>query len=176
MKKIAVFAGSTSSKSINKKLAIFSAQQLQNTLFEILDLNNYEVPIFSEDFESENDYPIGAESFNSTLDKYDGFIVSLAEHNGSYAVAFKNLLDWVSRKNREVFRKKPVLIMATSPGGRGGVGVLELAKTTFPHLGADIVGTYSLSKFYEVFEDHGIADANKLIELKNILLKFEQSL
>ena len=176
MKKIAAFAGSTSSKSINQKLAVFAAQQLQNSFFEVLDLNDYKVPIFSEDIENDNDYPTGAELFNEALDRYDGFIVSLAEHNGSYTAAFKNLLDWASRKNREVFRNKPVLVMATSPGGRGGMGVIEAAKIAFPHLGANIVGTYSLSKFYDVFKDYKIADENKLIELKNCVLEFEQTL
>ncbi|SEB40300.1 NAD(P)H-dependent FMN reductase [Tenacibaculum sp. MAR_2009_124] len=176
MKKIAAFAGSTSKTSINKKLAGFAAQQLQNTTFDVLDLNDYEVPMFSEGFEKDNEYPNGAELFNETLDKYDGFIISLAEHNGSYSAAFKNLFDWVSRKNREVFRNKPVLVMATSPGGRGGATVLEAAQGTFPHMGANVTGTYTLPKFYDVFKDDKITDDDKSLELKNTVTEFEQAL
>ncbi|CAM1371332.1 NADPH-dependent FMN reductase [Tenacibaculum xiamenense] len=176
MKKIAAFAGSTSTTSINKKLAAFAAGQLKNTTFDVLDLNDYEVPVFSEDFERENEYPNGAASFNETLDKYDGFIISLAEHNGSYAAAFKNLFDWVSRKNREVFRNKPVLVMATSPGGRGGATVLAAAQGTFPHMGANVVGTYTLPKFYDVFKEDKITDDDKSLELNNTVTEFEKAL
>ena len=38
MKKILAFAGSTSSTSINKKLATFAAENLENTAFDIIDL------------------------------------------------------------------------------------------------------------------------------------------
>ncbi|MGG8497922.1 NADPH-dependent FMN reductase [Tenacibaculum sp. TC6] len=176
MKKIAAFAGSTSSTSINKQLASYAAQNLENTAFDVLDLNDYKVPIFSEDKERENEYPEGASLFNETLDKYDGFIVSLAEHNGSYAAAFKNLFDWASRKNREVFRNKPVLVMATSPGGRGGASVLAAALGTFPHMGANVVADYSLPKFYENFKDSKISENDKEIELKKAVTMLEKAL
>ncbi len=176
MKKIAAFAGSTSKTSINKKLAGFAAQQLQNTTFDVLDLNDYEVPMFSEDFEKDNEYPNGAALFNETLDKYDGFIISLAEHNGSYAAAFKNLFDWASRKNIKIFREKPVLVMATSPGGRGGATVLGAALGSFPHFGANVIGSYTLPKFYDTFKEDEITDNDKSLELKNIVTEFEQAL
>ncbi len=83
-----------------------------------------------------NGIPEGASKFSSLLDNYDGFILSLAEHNGSYAAAFKNIFDWSSRVERNVFRDKPLLLMATSPGGRGGATVLNAAATSFPHMGA----------------------------------------
>lgn len=176
MKKIAAFAGSTSSRSINKQLATYAAQQLEDMPFDVLDLNAYKVPIFSEDVERENDYPEGAQLFNDDLDKYDGFIVSLAEHNGSYTAAFKNLFDWASRKNREVFRNKPVLLMATSPGGRGGAGVLSTANGTFPHMGAKIVSNFSLPVFYDNFKEGEIVDEDKKNELKEAVTTFEQAL
>ena len=176
MKKIAAFAGSTSSTSINKQLATYASQQLEGVAFDVLDLNNYKVPIFREDEEREYEYPAGAQLFNDTLDKYDGFIVSLAEHNGSYAAAFKNLFDWASRKNREVFRNKPVLVMATSPGGRGGAGVLGAATGTFPHMGAKVTGSFSLPVFYDNFKEGEIVAENKKNELKEAVATFKQAL
>ncbi len=176
MKKIAAFAGSTSSTSINKQLASYAATLLNNTAFDVLDLNDYEVPIYSEDIEKAHDFPEGAISFNKTLDNYDGFIVSLAEHNGAYSAAFKNLFDWVSRKNREVFRNKSVLILATSPGGRGGESVLNLAKGTFPHMGANVISSYSLPVFYDNFKEGKIIDTSKIKELTTIVNEFEKTL
>ncbi|TYP98130.1 NAD(P)H-dependent FMN reductase [Tenacibaculum adriaticum] len=176
MKKIAVFGGSTSKTSINKKLATFAGNLLQDTAFIVLDLNNYEVPVFSVDLEEEEEYPIGAKKFNEQLDIYDGFIVSLAEHNGTYTAAFKNLFDWASRKNKKVFRDKPVLLMATSPGAKGGASVLNFAKLSFPILGAKIESTFSLPSFNENFKKEVITDKDFLNQLKEAVKQFEKSL
>ncbi|MDY0779992.1 NADPH-dependent FMN reductase [Tenacibaculum sp. IB213877] len=176
MKKVAVFGGSLSKKSINKQLATFAGEQLQNTNFEVLDLNDYPLPIFSVDLEQEEEYPESAQKFNDKLDTFDGFIVSLSEHNGIYTAAFKNLIDWVSRKNLKIFREKPVLLMATSPGAKGGASVLNFAEKSFPILGADIITTFSLSKFYDNFKEGEIVDESYLNELKSAVNKFEKSL
>lgn len=175
MKKIAAFAGSISSSSINKQLATYAASQLDNIEFEVLDLNDYEVPLYSVDVEKNEPYPNGASKFNSALDTYDGFIVSLAEHNGSYTAAFKNLFDWVSRKNKEVFRRKPVLLMATSPGARGGASVLSAASVTFPHMGANIITSFSLPQFNENFKEGKIQHENLNQQLKEAVAAFEKS-
>lgn len=176
MKKIGVFGASTSKNSINKQLATYAAGLVNNIAFDVLDLNDYEVPVFSEDIEKGSVYPEGATKFNETLDQYDGFIVSLAEHNGSYAAAFKNLFDWVSRKNREVFRNKPVLLMATSPGGRGGATVLAAGKATFPHMGASITSEFSLPKFYDNFKEGKLANDEYTAALESATAAFEKSL
>ena len=87
MRKVLAFAGSTSSTSINKQLATFAAENLDNTSFNIIDLRDFEMPIYSED-EEKNGFSESTKKFSALLDAYDGFILSLAEHNGSYAVAF----------------------------------------------------------------------------------------
>lgn len=176
MKKIAAFAGSTSVTSINKQLVTYATSQLENTSYDILDLNDFPVPLYSETVEKEISYPEGAEKLNEILDNYDGFIVSLAEHNGSYAAAFKNLFDWVSRKNREVFRNKSLLLMATSPGGRGGATVLAAGKATFPHMGAKITSTFSLPQFYDNFKEGKLINNELSEELKKQLSEFENLL
>ena len=64
-KKIIAFAGSSSKDSINKKLATYTANQFENCSVEILDLNDYEMPLYSVDKE-ENGFPKEAQNF---LDK-----------------------------------------------------------------------------------------------------------
>ncbi len=51
MKKILAFAGSTSSTSINKQLATFAAENLENTSFDVIDLRDFKMPIYSADEE-----------------------------------------------------------------------------------------------------------------------------
>ena len=173
-KKVLVFAGSTSKKSINKQLASHAASKLKNISYEVADLNDYLAPIFSVDIE-EVGFPENVQKFNELLDQFDGFIISLAEHNGSYAAAFKNIYDWVSRMERKVFRDKPLLLMATSPGGRGGASVLEAAKLTFPHAGGNVVATFSLPNFYDNFKG-GIIDKDFKINLNESVITFEKTI
>ena len=52
MKKIIAFGASSSKTSINKEFATYVAYQFQNASIEILDLNDYEMPIFSVDKET----------------------------------------------------------------------------------------------------------------------------
>ena len=172
MKKILAFAGSTSSTSINKKLATFAAENLNNTSFDVIDLRDYAMPMYSED-EERNGFSENSKKFNTLLDTYDGFILSLAEHNGSYAAAFKNIFDWSSRLEANVFRDKPLLLMATSPGQRGGSSVLDAGLLRFSRMGAKELVTFSLPSFNENFKEGTIVDEDLLNQLKVVIQNFE---
>jgi NAD(P)H-dependent FMN reductase len=172
MRRILAFAGSTSSTSINKKLAAYTAEQLENVLFDVLDLNDFKAPIYSSD-EEKNGIPEGIIKFNALLDTYDGFILSLAEHNGSYAAAFKNIFDWSSRVEKNFFRDKPLLLMATSPGARGGKTVLETGVQTFSRMGAKELVSFSLPSFYDNFKENTFVNKELLGQLKEKVSVFE---
>ena len=57
MKKILAFGASSSRNSINKQLATYAASLFQDATVEVLDLNDYEMPIYSIDKEKENGIP-----------------------------------------------------------------------------------------------------------------------
>lgn len=150
--KIIAFGGSPSKNSINKKLATYAASLFENAEVEILDLNDYEMPLFSVDKEAIiGQHPL-AKAFLDKIATADLLVVSLAENNGNYSAAFKNLYDWCSRINGKVFQEKTMLLMATSPGGRGGASVLEIAKNAFPRYGAIVKATFSLPSFNDNFD------------------------
>ena len=167
--KILGFAGSNSSASINKKLVRFVSSYFIDQDVEILDLNDYEMPIYSMDRERDDGIPLLAYNFAQKIDSCDLLIVSLAENNSAYSAAFKNIFDWVSRiTERKVFGLKPMLLMATSPGPRGGASVLEIAKARFPRSGAELIDTFSLPDFYENFNDaKGIVNLELRLQLEN---------
>lgn len=169
--KIIAFGGSPSKHSINKKLATYAASLFENTEVEILDLNDYQMPLFSVDIEKEiGQHPL-AQSFLEKIASADFLVVSLAENNGNYSAAFKNLYDWCSRIEAKVFQQKPMLLMATSPGGRGGASVLEIAKNAFPRYGADLKATFSLPSFNDNFDSEKGKIANEALdgELKDLI-------
>ncbi|HEX9151144.1 MAG TPA: NAD(P)H-dependent oxidoreductase [Flavobacterium sp.] len=145
--KIIAFAGSPSKNSINKKLATYAAHLFENAEVEVLDLNDFQMPLFSVDIEKEIGQHELAKAFLAKMASADILVVSLAENNSNYSAAFKNVFDWCSRITVKVFQEKPMLLMATSPGGRGGANVLEIAKNAFPRYGADIKATFSLPSF-----------------------------
>ncbi len=156
MKQLIALGGSNSKESINKKLAVYAATQVQETTVRVIDLNNFEMPIYGIDLENAQGIPLAATQLNTLLSNADGFVISLAEHNGSYAVAFKNTLDWLSRIDKQVWKNKPLLLLATSPGARGGQTVLNAAKTSFPHLGATLIAHCAVPSFYEQYSENGI--------------------
>ncbi|MGL5111983.1 MAG: NADPH-dependent FMN reductase [Flavobacterium sp.] len=170
MKKILAFGASSSATSINKQLATYAAHQFANATVEVLNLNDYEMPIFSVDKETNTGIPQLAHDFYSKIGNADLIVISFAEHNGAYSTAFKNILDWTSRINGQNFQNKPVLLLATSPGPRGGASVLEMAKNRFPFQGADVKGAFSLPSFTTNFDaEKGITNEVLKAQLLEII-------
>lgn len=173
MKKILAFGASNSSASINKQLATYAANLIDQAEVHVLDLNDYEMPIFSIDREKESGIPQLANDFLAKLKMADGIVVSFAEHNGTYSVAFKNIFDWVSRLDGNLWSEVPMFAMATSPGGRGGQTVLETALARFKFMGGNIVAHFSLPSFYDNFETAaGIKNEELNIEFNRHLNHF----
>lgn len=176
MKKIIAFAGSNSKDSINKALAIYASSLVENVETDVLDLNDFDLPIYGIDYENAHGIPENAHKFLETLKSSDGIVLSLAEHNGAYATVFKNLFDWMSRIDGKLWSEKPMLLMATSPGGRGGASVLEMAKGRFPFMGGDIVADFSLPNFGENVADGKITDDVLNTELQTKVDVFQKAL
>lgn len=175
-KKIIAFAGSNSKNSINKKLVVLATKQLKNVEIELLDLNDFNLPIYGIDEENKNGFPRDAKKFNELLNTTDGVIVSLAEHNGAYTVAFKNILDWVSRIDKMVWKNKPMLLMSTSPGSRGGASVMEIALGKFPRMGAQISANFSLPFFTNNFSETRIVDEKLHTQFLKCISDFKKDL
>jgi chromate reductase, NAD(P)H dehydrogenase (quinone) len=173
MKNVLVIAGSTSPVSINRQLAHYAASKIEHATVTELLIKDLNLPLYSEDEETENGIPEGAKAFIEAISKADSLVVSLAEHNGSYSAAFKNVYDWASRVQYQVWGNKPMLLMATSPGARGGATVLEAGKATFPRMGAELKASFSLPAFYDNFVDGSIASAQYENELSLAVKAFQ---
>ncbi len=170
--KVLAFGASTSSHSINRQLANFAASQIPDAVVTDLDLRSLDLPIYSADEEETNGPPQDAQKFVDAIQEHDLLVVSLAEHNGSYTAAFKNLYDWASRIEQKVWAGKPMLLLSTSPGGRGGTSVLETGEAKFSRMGADIRATLSLGSFHDNFDsEKGVTDDDFVAKLQNAIEK-----
>ena len=154
--KIIAFGASSSSKSINKQLATYAANlaaEVQaNVNIEILDLNDFELPLFSQDKEIELGQPEAATAFFNKLGESDAIIISFAEHNGNYSAAYKNLFDWASRIDKKVYQNKPMLLLATSPGSGGAGSVLAVATGSAPYFDGQVKASLSVPNFFDNFD------------------------
>lgn len=169
--KITGLAASTSSTSINKQLVNYVlTHYFHDAVQTLLDLNDYEMPLFSVDRELESGHPEAAHRFLEDLGRADLLVISMAEHNGNYTAAFKNTFDWASRVNAKVFQNKPVLLLSTSPGGYGAKNSLNAAIARFPKHGATILATFSLPSFEQNFSpENGITDDALRTELETAI-------
>ncbi|CDT73065.1 putative Flavoprotein [Vibrio coralliirubri] len=176
MKVLAI--GATNSKaSINQQLAAYTASLVEGAQVEVLDLNDFEMPIYSEDREKESGVHQHAQRFFSKIGEADAVVISFAEYNGSYTAAFKNVFDWTSRIDMKVYQGKPVVMLSTSPGPGGASSVLSSAVNSAPYFDADadadadVKGSMSVPSFYDNFnvETGEIINAEMAESLKSIM-------
>lgn len=171
--KILAFAASNSKNSINKQLVTYATRLLTGAEIKIIDINDYEMPLFSVDRESAEGIPSLAQAFFDEIGAADALIISYAEHNGSYTAAYKNLYDWTSRIDMKVYQSKPMLMLATSPGPGGASNVLNTATTSAPYFGGDLKGSLSVPTFFDNFDVESGAMSNSDIneKLQSILME-----
>tara|TARA_R110001606_G_scaffold345607_1_gene494505 strand:+ start:385 stop:900 length:516 start_codon:yes stop_codon:yes gene_type:complete len=170
--KILAFGASSSKQSINKALAGYTANLIEDAEVTLLDLNDFEMPIFSEDFERESGVPAQAQAFVDAIAQADAIVASFAEHNGTYSSAYKNIFDWASRIEKAVYQDKPIAVLSTSPGPGGANSVLAQTINSMPFFKGNIVGSLSVPNFYDVMKDGEVVDASVKQALSDIVAKF----
>ena len=177
MKKILVIGASTGIKSINRNLTSFTASLLtdcEHVHINIAEYNN--TPIFSVEDKELNGTPSEIVSLTTQFNTCDGFIISFAEHNGSFAAGYKNVIDWISTQGKDMFNHKPMFLMSTSPGPRGGQNVLNSAINYYPFMGGKVSASFSLPSFFNNFKDDQIIDKDLKSTFDVELEKFKKAL
>ena len=176
MKKILAFSGSASQDSINHQLVKYAAALAPNLQVTILRLSDFEVPYYKKEIEVSAGIPEKIKQLRVLFDETDGFILSTPEYNSSMPASLKNTLDWISRMEGKIFQDKPVLLMAASPGGRGGQSVLNHLSAIMPFWGATVIGPFSLPRFNDNFKDGKIVDSELNSILAKLISELDQSL
>ena len=178
MKKILAFTGSNHSKSINRQLLKFALELMDKRNFESteIDLRDYLPIMLSIDEEKQNGLPKETIELYKLMQDFDGFVIASPEHNSSVPAFLKNITDWLSRKELKFFHEKPVLLLSTSQGGRGGKTNLAVLESVYSKMfTAKITGTYSLPSFSQNFQDGKIVNEEELKLLKEHISTFSDS-
>jgi chromate reductase, NAD(P)H dehydrogenase (quinone) len=169
--KVLAFGASSSNQSINKALAGYTANLIEGAEVTLLDLNDFAMPIFSEDVEKHSGVPNQAQAFVNAIAQADVIVASFAEHNGSYSAAYKNIFDWASRIEKAVYQDKPMVVLSTSPGPGGASSVLAQTVNSMPYFKGNVVASLSVPSFYDVMKDGEIVDASVKQALLGLVAK-----
>jgi NAD(P)H-dependent FMN reductase len=161
--KALVFAGSTRSDSLNRKLARFAASELERQGIEVTlaDLRDFPMPLYDGDLEAESGLPGAAKSLKDLLRRHDVLVIASPEHNGSFPALLKNTIDWISRpepgeRPGAAFRGKTAVIMSASPGGGGGRRGLKHLREVLQNVGLSVhTAEVSVPRAHEAFDTDG---------------------
>ncbi len=177
MAQILAFAGSNSTTSINFKLVQHTVSLIHGHSTQTLNMANYPFPMYSIDIENAKGYSNSLVELKDDIQRADGLVLSVNEHNGNPSAYFKNVLDWLSRIDRKFLSNTKVFLMSTSGGKRGGIGSLGVINSMIPRFGAEVTATFSLPEFSNNFEiDKGIIDTELAANHKKALETFLKSL
>lgn len=172
MKKILAFAGSNSSTSINQKLLEHVTGRIQGHDLNILMLTDFPLPIYSMDIETNDGIPENVKTIANKIAEADGLVIAVNEHNGTVSAFFKNVLDWLSRNERNFLANKKILLISTSPGQRGAKGALEYSKGILARFGGDVIESFSFPSFKDNFADNKVTNEVLDMGIADVLTTF----
>ena len=150
--KILAFAGSNSSTSINYQLVKYTISLIDNQEIQLFNMANMPFPMYSIDVEKKDGFKNSLVEFKNEFQSADKIILSVNEHNGGPSAYFKNLLDWLSRLDRNFAADKEIFLMSTSPGRGGAKSSREYAETALTRFGGIVAKTFSLPSFNHNFD------------------------
>lgn len=119
------------------------------------------LPLMDQDLEAREGLPEPARRLKRAFATADGVLLACPEYNGSITPLLKNVIDWVSRPDEDYpakrcFARKPVALIAASPGSLGGLRGLRHVREILGNLGAVVVpAQFALAGAGEAFDDEG---------------------
>jgi chromate reductase len=134
---VLVITGSARRDSHTRRLG---AQLAATTPGGVLAPRLTELPFFDQDLES--DPPAAVRDLRAQAAAADTLVFVTPEYNGTIPGLLGNAIDWLSRPSDgqpAALRGKPVVAVAASPGGVGGVRALVALRTVLGNSGADVL-------------------------------------
>jgi NAD(P)H-dependent FMN reductase len=119
---------------------------------EILDLKQYDFPVFDERLKNQKSPSLEALEFKNKIIASDGIIVVSPEYNGSIPASLKNVIDLLF----EEWQKKTIAFSTVSASDFGGLQALSHLEFIFWKIGAICVSkNFPVAKVQEKFDDFG---------------------
>jgi chromate reductase len=134
---VLVITGSARQDSHTRRLG---AQLAASVPGGILAPRLTELPFFDQD--TEVTPPAAVQQLRAQVAAADTVVFVTPEYNGTIPGLLGNAIDWLSRPydgQPSVLRGKPVVAVAASPGGVGGVRALVSLRTVLGNAGAEVL-------------------------------------
>lgn len=178
MSSIIALSGSNSKVSINSALLDYIVGTIHTVPATRMSLLDFDVPMYNLDVEQERGTPVDIQIIKNKIAEATGIIIGVNEHNGMISAFFKNIVDWLSRADRNFLANKYILVISASPGARGAASALEYIKNTIPRFGGTVSESFSFPSFQENFDiDKGtITNAGMEIGITQVVASFLQQL
>jgi NAD(P)H-dependent FMN reductase len=124
-----------------------------NAEAEILDLLDYNFPLFEERLKYLDSPSPDTIDFAERVRKADGLIMVVPEYNGGYPASIKNVIDLLT----DEWRKKPVAFAVVSNGRFGGSQVVfSLQFTLWKIMALTVSPALRISDIETSIDDNGI--------------------
>jgi NAD(P)H-dependent FMN reductase len=164
MPHIAIISSSIRTGRKSHRVALFFKNYLEvnrKATAEILDLLEYNFPLFEERLKFQKIPSPAALDFSGKIKSADGIIIVTPEYNGGYPASLKNILDLLY----DEWHHKPVAISTVSNGPFGGTQVITVLQFSLWKMKAWLVpATFPVSQVHETFDENGDPKEKSLTE------------
>lgn len=167
MAKLLFLAGSARSGSYNAHLAkaAYDIAKAKGADAELIDMKDYDMPIYDGDCEEERGLPDTAKALKQKFISADGILIAAPEYNSSITPLLKNALDWISRPETDdepmlaAFKGKVAALVSASPGGFGGMRGLVPLRMMLENIAMIVIPqTLSVPAAHKIISDEGTLD------------------
>jgi len=156
MPTIAIISSSVRTGRASHRVALYFKNYLQtNNLasVELLDLNEYQFPVFDERLRYQKDPSPAMLDFAGHIKNADGVIIVTPEYNGGYPASLKNIVDLLY----DEWHRKPVAIATVSSGAFGGSQVITSLQFSLWKIRAwTVPAMFPVPKVQDAFDENGV--------------------
>ncbi|PZF70870.1 NADPH-dependent FMN reductase [Taibaiella soli] len=155
MPHIAIISASVRVGRVSHRVALYFKNYIESrqlATVEILDLMEYQFPLFSERLQFQKDPIPSALEFSGKVGKADGVLIVTPEYNGGYPASLKNVVDLLYRE----WQRKPIGISMVSNGVFGGTQVITSLLFSLWKIHANVIpAMFPCPQAQNIFEEDG---------------------
>jgi NAD(P)H-dependent FMN reductase len=156
MSHIVILSASVRLKRNSHRVALYFKsflEEKQLTTASMLDLAEYDFPIFNERLRLQPSPSQQVLDFAEKIKSADGVIIVTPEYNGGYPASLKNVIDLLY----DEWRRKPIAIVTVSDGGFGGMNVITSLQFSLWKIRAwTVPALYPVPNVSETFNEQGV--------------------
>jgi azobenzene reductase len=156
--KVLLFCGSARADANSRRVVRYVNSLLQQEGIEtaIFDVGEQRLPLFDGEKKTLA-HPV-VTFLQEQAQRADGFFVCTPEYHSGMSGSLKNAFDFL---NWDHFSKKPVSIVATAGGGKGGINALNNLRLVLRGVGALVLTQQVVVDPQDILDDDELASATQ---------------